>query len=813
MKERLIGNMRVVPEITDLKISIEGSEDWHGFSIPGSAMESFLEAGIIKDPYIGTNEYEVRDFLRNNFTVQGKILLSDEVLKKAHKEIVLKSVDTVCDVYFNGKKLGHLESMHLEHRFDVSDIAKRENIIEFIFMSAITAVSNIESGKDREITMKNMGTMYGSHAIRKAHSMYGWDWGPQLPDCGIYEEIAFDAYDELRLDNVWIRQLWNKEYSRVTLDVITEGVGLENATISITIFSPEEKLVGEVIKASEKFEKNTDNKSIAVGINIENPKLWWPRGYGEQPLYKVCVNVNKDKEEISHEEEVGLRALTISRDKDEWGREFAFMVNGVKIFARGADLIPEDCFYGKITDEIIERDIEAAKFANFNCLRIWGGGYYPKDYFYKLCDKEGIILWQDFMFACNVYDLTLRLKDGELLQTLIEKEAIYEMKRLRNHACLGLLCGNNEMELAWISWEETKYHSETLKKDYTKLFEGILPTLCSQYAPDTFYWPSSPSTKGGFFDPDNENDGDSHYWLVWHGMKPFTDYRNHYFRFCSEFGFQSFPSLKTLRTFAFNEEDYRLDSEVMESHQKNPAANAKILSYLKEYFKEPKTFEELVLLSQVMQGVAMKTAVDHMRRHRGRCMGALYWQFNDNWPVASWASMDYYGRYKVLHYMARRFYAPIAGSVVIENNRCEAWVSNETNKIYTSKATLRVKKLDFTVLFEEKVSIDVEAFTSKKVCETDFTSFFENKNWDKAEIFVEFKFEGHTEWETFVPIKDMNIEKPVMKISVADGINDIQTKAETFVPFVYFEGEKADLVFEDNAFAITENRVYKPTIY
>lgn len=798
--------MREFPEIIDLKISVVGKEDWHDFSIPGSAMQSFMDARVIADPYIGTNEYDVRDFLHNDFIVKGNMRFDKAVLAKKHKELVFKSVDTVCDVYLNSKKLGHMESMHLEHRFDVSSILEEENIIEFVFTSAITSVSGLSADEDREITMKNTGTMYGSHAIRKAHSMYGWDWGPQLPDCGIYEPVALDAYDELRLDNVWIRQDWNKSHSLVTLDVIAEGVGIQDSDICIRVYAPDESLVGEG------WGKAESEACSVKKLAIENPQLWWPNGYGEQPLYRVELNITRNDEKLFHEEEIGLRTLTVARNGDQWGREFTFIVNGVRIFARGADLIPDDCFYGRITRQVIERDIRAAKFANFNCLRVWGGGYYPKDYFYELCDREGIVIWQDFMFACNVYDLTLRLKDGETLERLIEKEAVYEIKRLRNYASLGLLCGNNEMELAWISWEETKYHSETLKKDYTTLFEGILPALCEKYAPDTFYWPSSPSTNGGFFDPDNENDGDSHYWQVWHGMKPFTDYRNHFFRFCSEFGFQSFPSLKTLKTFAFNEDDYRLDSRVMESHQKNPSANAKILAYLKEYFNEPKDFCELILLSQIMQGIAMKTAVDHMRRNRGRCMGALYWQFNDNWPVASWSSMDYYGRYKVLHYMARRFYAPVSGSIAVHGSSCEAWVSNETDEYLRSTGTVKIKELDFTVLYESEVAIEIPPFTAKKVFEGKFEQYFSGGEWNKDWVFIEFKFDGLREWETFLPIKEMRITEPVIKVTVENSVEKVELKKDHFVPFVFLEGSNEDFIFEDNAFAITEPVTYRTAI-
>ena len=470
----------------------------------------------------------------------------------------------------------------------------------------------------------------------------------------------------------------------------------------------------------------------------------------------------------------------------------------------GADYIPDNCFYGLIDDKTLERDIRAAKFANFNCLRVWGGGFYPRDKFYDLCDEAGIILWQDFMFACNVYDLESSLEGGEKFRDLIKAEIRYVTKRIRNHACLGLLCGNNEMEVAWLEWEITKHHSDTLRKDYLEQFEELIPDLCKRYAPDTFYVPSSPSKGGGFDDPDNENDGDSHYWKVWHGMKPFRDYENHYFRFLSEFGFQSFPSMKTIAEFIEKEDDLRIDSEIMESHQKNPSANEKILAYLKECFKEPANFEELVLDSQIMQGIAMKTAVDHMRRNRGRCMGSLYWQFNDDWPVASWSSIDYYGRYKALHYMARKFYAPIAPSIVIKDKKVEFWVSNESPQRITTLCSFRLKTMDFKTEFEERQEIFVPRFAAVKVFEHDFTELFENNSeLNLDNVFVEMSFNDYNEWATFVPIKDLKIETPILKVEFEKGQKTTWISSPTFVPYVFLEGREEDIIFKDNFFAIT----------
>jgi beta-mannosidase len=383
--------------------------------------------------------------------------------------------------------------------------------------------------------------------------------------------------------------------------------------------------------------------------------------------------------------------MTISQEKDEWGSEFAFMVNGIKIFAKGADYIPEDLIYSRITGERIEYLLDSCVRANFNCIRVWGGGYYPSDTFYEICDRLGLIVWQDLMYACNVYDLTREFEEN------IIEETRDNVKRIRHHASLGLWCGNNELEAAWCEWAVFKDHSAQLRADYIKQFEYILPKAVEESDHSTFFWPSSPSSGGCFDNPVDENRGDTHYWDVWHGLKPFEDYRNHYFRFCSEFGFQSFPSIKTVHTFT-EEEDRNIFSRVMESHQKNGAANGKMLYYLSENFLYPKDFESLLYVTQVLQGMAIKFGVEHWRRHRGRCMGAVYWQLNDDWPVASWASIDYFGRWKALHYMAKNFFAPVAGSISRTENTIEAHIQNERMAAKNCKVVMTLKRMDFTVL-------------------------------------------------------------------------------------------------------------------
>ena len=401
------------------------------------------------------------------------------------------------------------------------------------------------------------------------------------------------------------------------------------------------------------------------------------------------------------ERTIGLRTVTVCTDADEWGNQFAFVVNGQKIFAMGANYIPEDNLLGHLSEERSERLIRDCARANFNCIRIWGGGYYPEDYVYDACDRYGILVWQDLMFACNVYDL------NDEFEANILAETADNVKRIRHHACLGLWCGNNEMEWGWRDWGRLEGHRPKYKADYTKIFEMLLPRLVKQVDDQTYYWLSSPSSGGSFDDPNDFNRGDNHYWEVWHSNKPFTEYRDFYFRFCSEFGFQSFPGKKTLDSFSLPE-DQNIFSEVMESHQKNGLANTKIFSYISGYYKYPKDMESIAYISQILQLKAIQYGVEHWRRNWGRCMGSIYWQLNDCWPVASWASIDYYGRWKALHYGAKRFYARFMATACEKeelSTEIDYYIHNESFE--ERKAVLRVRLIDrdFHTLYETEREI------------------------------------------------------------------------------------------------------------
>ena len=765
--------------------------------IPGTVLSGLLNAGKIEDPFYRTNEEQTRELFWKDYVFERSFTVDAQLLKEEQILLVCEGLDTLADIYINDQLAAATDNMHRTWKLSVKEYLKEgTNRIRIVFRSVLQYIENYTYAKNKEIHYTPCGGMKGNQLIRKAHSMFGWDWGPQTIDAGIFRDIYLEGYSDPRIEDIILHQDHKKNAVTVTAEV---QLSKENTagefgdyTVSIEITGPE---------YNQKQQLSAETDKTTFKFNIENPHLWWPNGYGEQPLYNVSIQLldrNKNVTETVYKK-IGLRTLTISQEKDQWGSEFAFCVNGLKIFTRGGNYIPEDCLYTRISHETQKYLLESCKKANFNCIRVWGGGYYPSDYFYDLCDEMGLIVWQDLMYACNVYDVTKAFGES------CRQETLDNVKRLRHHASLGLWCGNNEIESAWDHWQDFQTETPYLRADYIKLFEDILPGAVREADKDTFFWPSSPSSGGCFDNPDDENRGDNHYWDVWHGQKPFTDYQKYHFRFCSEFGFQSFPCMKTIESFT-EEKDRNIFSRVMESHQKNDAANGKILYYLSENFQYPQDLNHLLYVSQILQGMAMKYGVDHWRRNRGRCMGTLYWQVNDNWPVASWSSIDYFGRWKALHYMARKFYAPLAVSMKREGEIFEAYLENETDQAQEWTVTVSVKNMKCEVLDSVQTSGTTASFQAEEIIQIDVSK------WKKQEdhVFVETVLKLSdgtvlTDTETLVPYKYVELETPAISTTVEEQ-NDtylIKVKADCFVPFLSLDFKDADAIFEDNFFHIT----------
>lgn len=761
--------------------------------VPGSVIAALYAADKIEHPYYRENEYMVREMFHKDYEFARIFELSKEMLEEEEMTLVCEGLDTLTQIFINGKELASTDNMHRTYRFSLKEYVKSgENEIRIIFKSVLDFIDNYPYQENKTIQYVPCGAMKGNQLVRKGHSMFGWDWGPQLVDAGIWRDIYIEANSGVKIEDVRIRQFHKENGSVLVKTEITMSKETEKM-ITVSLMEPNH---GDLhfVTATQLSANVYEAK-----IRIENPMLWWPNGYGEQPLYQLTVSVEDGQ---TLEKKIGLRTLTISQEADEWGNEFAFIVNGVKIFTKGGNYIPEDAVYPWIRREQIDYLLQCCVRANFNCVRVWGGGYYPSDTFYDLCDQYGLIVWQDLMYACNVYDVT-----DDFART-VRQETIDNVRRLRHHASLGLWCGNNEIESAWHHWGDFQKESLYLRADYIKLFEDILPKALREADDITFYWPSSPSSGGCFDDPDSDMRGDVHYWDVWHGQKPFSDYQKYYFRFCSEFGFQSFPCMKTVNTFA-EEQDKNIFSKVMESHQKNDSANGKMLYYLSENFKYPKDFKSLLYVTQILQGMAIKSGVDHWRRNRGRCMGTLYWQINDNWPVASWASIDYYGRWKALHYMAVKFYAPVAASIQRLENSVSVYLENETFDVQKCDVALRIRDVNFNIVEEWKGSSEVKKLSAQKLISCELNSEIATKDnlYIEAEIMLA---DGTVLYDTepVLPYKHMNLPKPQLTTDVREleEYFEITIESDVFAPFVEMDFEEADVIFSDNFFTISNEK-------
>jgi beta-mannosidase len=624
-----------------------GDADWLPAAVPGCVHTDLLANGQIPDPYYRDNEKDLQwigvvDWLyTRRFDVPESLLQHEKVLLRC------ASLDTLATLTLNGQAIGKTDNQFRAWEFDVKDLLRPgENEISILFESAL----RYGQARLQERYIHSWSTedhkLPGGNYVRKSQCNFGWDWGPKLVTCGILRDIELIAFSTARLDNFYVRQ--EHSAGRVDLTVAIEaeviGAGQLEARVAVRF---------EGVEIASGNTALPDGRG-SIAFQIDQPRLWWPNGMGEQPLYEVEVRVMSSSLAAldGAVKSIGLRTLKLVRQPDHWGESFRFEANGVPFFAKGSNWIPADTLVTRVTPADYERLLRAAKDTHQNMLRAWGGGIYEPDIFFDLCDRLGITIWQDFMFGCATYPT---FEDAFMAN--VEEEARQQIKRIRHHASLALWCGNNELEQGLVDdeWTATAMSWE----DYGKLYDKRLKELTAELDPQTDYWPASPHTPiGDRRDFNNPNSGDAHIWDVWHGLKPFEFYRTCYHRFNSEFGFQSFPEPRTVRAYTIPS-DYSLNSPVMDHHQRSPSGNARIIHYMLDWFRLPTNFWHQLMLSQILQGMAIKYAVEHWRRTMPRGMGTIYWQLNDCWPVASWSSIDSLGRWKALHFMARRFFAPL----------------------------------------------------------------------------------------------------------------------------------------------------------
>jgi beta-mannosidase len=781
-----------------------GDEALSSAVVPGSVYTDMLRNGQMEDPFFKDNELKALKLMDEDYEYKAEFYCEDALLDKEHIILRFDGVDTVADLYLNGTHLDSVCNMHRIWEYEVTHLLlQKENELRVIFHSPTKYIADAYAASE---THGSDDAMEGFVHLRKAHCMFGWDWGAHLPDAGLFRPVWLIGFDEARIDSVYVTQ--KHANGQVTLGFEVE---IEDYPEIENYLEENENLFYRVTITDPEGGSFTTDDSPEE-IVIEDAKLWWPNGYGEQNLYRVDVTLFTNTDDGGEIEldcwsrRIGLRTMTMHIEKDQWGESFACQVNGVDIFAMGADYIPEDHLLGRVTPETTRVLLEKSKWANFNSIRVWGGGYYPDDWFYDICDELGLVVWQDFMFACGVYDLTPEFEEN------IRAEFVDNVKRLRHHASLGLWCGNNEMEqfVAVDMWITKRREV----RDYLIMYERIIPEVLAEYDPQTFYWPSSPSSGGSFDDPQDPNRGDVHYWEVWHGNKPFTDYRNYYFRYLSEFGFQSFPSVKTIETFTDDPADLNIFSYVMEKHQRNGSANGKIMNYMQQTYRYPSSFETVLYASQLLQADGIRYGVEHFRRNRGRCMGAIYWQLNDCWSVASWSSIDYCGRLKALHYYAKRFFAPLMLSCeeqgMMSSGKVLNWqhfdefeksirlnVANETREdaVVTVRWALRNPKAE--ILQSDEQQVKVPALTSVWLDKVEFPDVDVYTQY----ISYEMEQDGAVISDGTVNFsypKYFRYEDPQLTCRVIE--DEIEVTASAYAKSVEILNEKEDLILSDNYF-------------
>ena len=779
-----------------------GDEAFQEAAVPGTVYTDLLRNGNMEDPFFKDNELKALKLMDEDYEYVTQFACGEDI--RSSRKVLLRfdGVDTIADIYLNDAKIGSPDNMHRTWEYEVKELLKpEENELRVVFHSP---TKYIEEAFKISQTHGSEDAMDGFVNIRKAHCMFGWDWGAHLPDAGLFRPVTLLGMDEVRIDSVYITQKHTDGQVELTFDVeANSGAG----TPEFAVCGGNESGLHYSVKVTDPEGTVLTAENSPVTMTITEPMLWWPNGYGRQDLYTVEVTLMQGETVTdTWERRIGLRTLTMHREKDQWGESFACQVNGVDIFAMGADYIPEDHLLGRVTPQTTRTLLEKAKWANFNAIRVWGGGYYPEDWFYDICDELGLVVWQDFMFACAVYDLTPEFEAN------IRAEFADNIKRLRHHASLGLWYGNNEME-DFVAQRNEWVTKPQEVRDYLFMYERIIPEVLRKYDPQTFYWPSSPSSGGSFDDAQDPNRGDVHYWQVWHGNKPFTEYRKYFFRYISEFGFQSFPTMKTIEKISDDPADYNIFSYVMEKHQRNGSANGKIMNYMQQTYRYPSDFQTVLYASQLLQADGIRYGVEHFRRNRGRCMGAIYWQLNDCWPVASWSSIDYCGRLKALHYYAKRFFAPLMLSC--EEQGLMTAGKDLNRQYFDFEKSIRLNVANETMQ-EEKVTVrwalrNAKAEIIKSGEETvtvpALTSVWMDKvEFPEADIYCEYaSYEMEKDGEiisagtvNFSYPKYFRYEDPHLRCSVNG--DEITVTADAYAKSVEILNENEDLILSDNYF-------------
>lgn len=779
----------------------KGTSKKYPATVPGTIHTDLLKAGVIEDPFYRDNEVNTLWIAEKDWVYSRKFTIAKEML--AHDRIMLRcdGLDTFATIRINGEVAGHADNQFRVWAFDITELLKvGKNTIEITFASVWSCIRPLEKLRHLSTPQRISHEEFGRPWVRKSQCNFGWDWGPVLVTCGVWRNIAITGESTARIEAVRFSQIHAETAVELSGIVQVEKQGRSKLSARMTITYD-----GKVVARSEGPVVKSCGTTVAT---ITGPRLWWPNGLGDQPLYDVVTELLVQDGTVvdSQRRRVGLRTLRLRREKDQWGESFEFEVNGTTFFAKGANWIPADPFIPRIKESQYRSLLSSAADVNMNMIRVWGGGIYEEDIFYDICDELGLCVWQDFMFACSAYP-----GDDPAFVDNVKHEAIDAVRRIGHHACIALWCGNNEMEqhaVGEADWPVMNW------KYYKPIFDNLLPQIVSEHSSGTDYWPSSPhSPNGQREDHENPNWGDAHLWAVWHGRQPFEWYRTSYHRFCSEFGFQSFPEPSSVARYTLKS-DRNITSPVMEFHQRGNHGNPNIMHYMLDWFRMPNGTDNTLWLSQIQQGLSIKYAVEHWRRNMNRCRGALYWQINDCWPVASWSSIDYYGTWKALHYMAKKFFAPVlvSGLENTEKSTVEVHVSCDTKASFNGTLKWILVDVDGVVVKRGSQKLAVGENSSQLVATLGFDTLAKKRPLRNTMLWLELYAQGKLiadNFVTFKTYKHVDLKNPELsldfeKVSAREWAVSMDTKRPALC--VFLTSSIKETTFSDNFFHIRPGR-------
>ena len=767
---------------SDWEFKSKNGTVWLSASVPGNVFTDLLDNKIIENPFIKNNEEKVQWVSDSTWVYKTTFQLDEKTLSKKHIELNFEGLDTYAKVYLNDSLLLTTNNAFREFLVEIKSIAKVKNVLKIVFES--NSIAEVKGKKKLDYELPEGNRIF----TRKAQFQYGWDWGPKLNTSGIWKDIYIKAWDVLKIEEIYVKQLHLSD-SLATLSANININTIENTNLFVDIILNDTKIATHAIDVE--FDKKTYN----ILFGITNPKLWWPHNLGEPYLYNFKIVVKKGNTILdTYSIKKGLRTIELVTEKDAIGESFYFKVNRLPVYAKGANYIPQNSFQNKVTDQHYEKLLSNVVEANMNMLRVWGGGIYENDIFYDLCDKKGILVWQDFMFACAMYP-----GDDAFLAN-VEMEAEQQVKRLRNHASIALWAGNNENSEGWKRWGWQDGKTEVQKKEiwdnYLAVFDTILPNIVKELS-ETSYWESSP--KFGRGNSNYKKEGDAHDWWVWHDGYPFEHFEENVPRFMSEFGFQSFPSFETLN-YINQQDSVDIHTSAIKSHQKHVRGFQLIEEYMKRDYPVPTSDEDYVYISQLLQAKGITMGIEAQRRAKPYNMGSLFWQLNDCWPSISWSSIDYFGNWKALHYKAKKSFENVLVTSIVKENMIDTYIVNDNFE--NKKGELTLKYIDFRgkILWSDTFDVNVEANTSEQYHNLSLGDFQKNNL-----VFIA-EFNGH--YSTLYLDKPKNLEllkgeiqKTITKIDHGFSITLKSTVLQKDV--FLFTKEKGH--FTDNFFDILPN--------